>query len=141
MAKYVLIVDFQPGIDETPMEEWLPEEVEAHTAHYRAINRELLATGELVQTEILTVPDLAKVGTSDGITVLLERMTHNPVVTVNRAVAAAMVDGPAAGLTILDGLDGSMAGSHRVGPRSERICSSWPATPTERSRTIGPPPA
>ena len=45
---------------------------------------------------------------------LLERMTHNPVVTVNRAVAAAMVDGPAAGLTILDGLDGSVAGSHRV---------------------------
>ena len=45
---------------------------------------------------------------------LLERMTHNPVVTVNRAVAAAMVDGPAAGLAILDGLDGSVAGSHRV---------------------------
>ena len=45
---------------------------------------------------------------------LLERMTHNPVVTVNRAVAAAMVDGPAAGLTILDGLDGSVAGGHRV---------------------------
>jgi predicted RNA polymerase sigma factor len=45
---------------------------------------------------------------------LLERMTHNPVVTVNRAVAAAMVDGPAAGLTILDGLDDSVAGSHRI---------------------------
>jgi predicted RNA polymerase sigma factor len=45
---------------------------------------------------------------------LLERMTGNPVVTVNRAVAAAMADGPAAGLAILDGLDSSMAGSHRV---------------------------
>jgi len=44
MAKYVLIVDFQPGVEETPMEEWQPEEVEAHMAHYRAINRELLAT-------------------------------------------------------------------------------------------------
>ena len=62
MAKYVLIVDFQPGIAETP------EEVEAHMAYYRALNRELLATGELVQTEILTGPDLAKVVTSDGIT-------------------------------------------------------------------------
>jgi RNA polymerase sigma factor (sigma-70 family) len=45
---------------------------------------------------------------------LLERMTANPVVTVNRAVAAAMADGPAAGLEILEGLDDSVAGSHRV---------------------------
>lgn len=39
---------------------------------------------------------------------LLERMTGNPVVTLNRAVAAAMVDGPAAGLSILDGVDDGM---------------------------------
>ena len=32
----------------------------------------------------------------------LEEMTGNPVVTVNRAVAVAMVDGPAAGLALLD---------------------------------------
>jgi hypothetical protein len=68
MAKYLLIVDFQPGVSETPMEEWRPEEVEAHMAYYRALNRELLASGELVQTEILTGPDLAKVVTSNGIT-------------------------------------------------------------------------
>ena len=68
MAKYVLIVDFQPGVAETPMEEWQPEEVEAHMAYYGALNRELVASGELVQTEILTGPDLAKVVTSDGIT-------------------------------------------------------------------------
>ena len=68
MTKYLLIVDFQPGVAETPMEEWLPEEVEAHLAYYGTLNRELLATGELVQTEILTGPDLAKVVTSDGIT-------------------------------------------------------------------------
>lgn len=40
----------------------------------------------------------------------LERLTGNPVVTVNRAVAAAMVDGPAVGLALLDGLD------DRLGP-------------------------
>jgi RNA polymerase sigma factor (sigma-70 family) len=45
---------------------------------------------------------------------LLDRMTGNPVVTVNRAVAAAMADGPSAGLSILDGLDDPVAGSHRV---------------------------
>ena len=44
---------------------------------------------------------------------LLEGMTGNPVVTLNRAVAAAMADGPAAGLAILHGMGGSMAGHHR----------------------------
>ncbi|WP_421743724.1 RNA polymerase sigma factor [Cellulomonas sp.] len=39
---------------------------------------------------------------------LLERMTGNPVVTLNRAVAASMVDGPAAGLAILDGVDDAL---------------------------------
>lgn len=36
---------------------------------------------------------------------LLERMTRSPVVTVNRAVAVAMVDGPEAGLHLLDDVD------------------------------------
>jgi predicted RNA polymerase sigma factor len=45
---------------------------------------------------------------------LLEQMTGNPVVTLNRAVAAAMAEGPSAGLAILDGMDGSMAGHHRL---------------------------
>ena len=36
---------------------------------------------------------------------LLEQLTGNPVVTLNRAVAAAMADGPAAGLALLDGVD------------------------------------
>ncbi|GIG22045.1 RNA polymerase sigma24 factor [Cellulomonas chitinilytica] len=36
---------------------------------------------------------------------LLEQVTANPVVTVNRAVATAMVDGPRAGLALLDGVD------------------------------------
>jgi RNA polymerase sigma factor (sigma-70 family) len=45
---------------------------------------------------------------------LLERMTGNPMVTLNRAVAAAMVDGPAAGLALLAGLEGPLAGHHRL---------------------------
>ena len=45
---------------------------------------------------------------------LLERMTGNPVVTLNRAVAAAMADGPAAGLALLDGIDERMAGHYRL---------------------------
>ncbi len=42
---------------------------------------------------------------------LLERMTGNPVVTLNRAVAIAMVDGPQAGLALIDGLE---LDSHRL---------------------------
>src|SRR5207247_6041972 len=45
---------------------------------------------------------------------LLERMTGNPIVTLNRAVAAAMVDGPAAGLALLAGLEGRLPGHHRL---------------------------
>jgi len=66
MARYLLGVNFQPGVVDTPMEEWKPEEIDAHLNYYRALNKELTASGELVQTEILTGPDLAKIVTSDG---------------------------------------------------------------------------
>jgi RNA polymerase sigma factor (sigma-70 family) len=45
---------------------------------------------------------------------LLERMTGNPMVTLNRAVAAAMVSGPAAGLRLLETLDDRLAGHYRL---------------------------
>lgn len=45
---------------------------------------------------------------------LLERMTGNPMVKLNRAVATAMVDGPVAGLALLDTLDDQLAGQHRL---------------------------
>ena len=47
---------------------------------------------------------------------LLERITENPMVKLNRAIAAAMVHGPEAGLVLLDELaqDRRMAGSHRI---------------------------
>jgi predicted RNA polymerase sigma factor len=43
----------------------------------------------------------------------LERMTGNPMVTVNRAAAAAMAEGPAAGLAILDSVAGQLGDHHR----------------------------
>jgi RNA polymerase sigma factor (sigma-70 family) len=47
---------------------------------------------------------------------LLERIAPNPVVTLNRAVAVAMVHGPDAGLALLATLDTDdrMTGNHRV---------------------------
>jgi hypothetical protein len=73
MAKYLLIVDFQPGIAETTMEEWEPEEVTAHLDYYRALHRALVESGELVESEVLAPPNLAKIVTSDGVS--------SPVVT------------------------------------------------------------
>jgi predicted RNA polymerase sigma factor len=47
---------------------------------------------------------------------LLERLTPNPMVTLNHAVAVAMVQGPQSGLDLLGVLDGDerMAGHHRL---------------------------
>ena len=71
--KYLLIVDFQPGNESRPMDDWKPDEVEAHLDYYRALERELIASGELVDSVVLTGPDLARIVRSDG--------TSAPVVT------------------------------------------------------------
>jgi len=66
MPRYLLTVTFEPGVVDTPMEEWKPEEVDAHLDYYRALHKELVASGELVQSEVLAGPDLAAIVTSDG---------------------------------------------------------------------------
>ena len=68
MPKYLLAVNFQPGVVDTPMEEWKPEEVTAHLDYYRALHRALVDSGELVESEVLAPPNLAKIVTSDGTT-------------------------------------------------------------------------
>ncbi|MDP9936557.1 RNA polymerase sigma factor (sigma-70 family) [Paenarthrobacter nicotinovorans] len=45
---------------------------------------------------------------------VLEAVAPSPVVTLNRAVALAMVKGPAAGLELLAGLDAELGRSHRL---------------------------
>ena len=75
-----------------------------------------------VQAAVAAVHDEAKhVEDTDWPQILalygvLERLSANPVVSLNRAVAAAMVDGPAAGLDIVEALDadGRLAGHHRL---------------------------
>jgi hypothetical protein len=68
MTRYLLVVNFEGGVVETPMEEWKPEEITGHLEHYRALHKELVDSGELVQSEVLAGPDLAKIVTSDGAT-------------------------------------------------------------------------
>ena len=47
---------------------------------------------------------------------MLKRMSDNPMVALNHAIAAAMVQGPATGLVLLDALDSDprVAGHYRV---------------------------
>jgi RNA polymerase sigma factor (sigma-70 family) len=45
---------------------------------------------------------------------VLERMTGNPMVTLNRAVATAMAYGPKDGLALLDGLEEQLGDHHRL---------------------------
>ncbi len=52
----------------------------------------------------------------------LEALTGSPVVRLNRAVAVAERDGPAAGLALLEGLDSDLPHSHRLaGVRAELL--------------------
>jgi len=64
MAKYLLIVDYRPGVVDTPMEQWAPGEIKAHMDYYEALNIELRANGELIDGNALTGPELAKVVTA-----------------------------------------------------------------------------
>jgi predicted RNA polymerase sigma factor len=45
---------------------------------------------------------------------LLEQMSGNPVVTLNKAVATAMAEGPQAGLAVLDTVDAQLHGHYRL---------------------------
>lgn len=75
-----------------------------------------------VQAAIAAVHDEAKsAGDTDwaqilGLYGLLQRMSDNPMVTLNHAIATAMVHGPAAGLARLDALahDPRIEGHHRL---------------------------
>src|SRR5881397_3129858 len=61
MTRYLLGVNFEGGVVDTPMLEWKPEEITAHLDYYKALHDELVASGELAQSEVLVGPDLAKI--------------------------------------------------------------------------------
>ena len=68
MTRYLLAVNFEGGVVETPMDEWNPDEITAHLDYYKTLHQELVSSGELVEFEVLAGPDLAKIVTSDGLT-------------------------------------------------------------------------
>ena len=73
---------------------------------------------------------------------VLERIAGNPMVTLNRAIAIAMVHGPAAGLDILKTLDAdARIPATIVSMPSAHICSNSTAMTQRRSSSIAPQPA
>ena len=72
---------------------------------------------------------------------LLERMSDNPMVALNHAIAVAMVNGPAAGLELLDTARGDAATDRSLSPRRRSRAPARdgrrPSRP--RSSTTGPP--
>ena len=89
MKRYMLLVNFDGGTVEAPMDEWKPEEVAAHMDYYRALNKELRETGELVEAEALAGPDLAKIVTADGLTAPV--VTDGPFQEIKEWVAGYMI--------------------------------------------------
>src|SRR5438477_11226781 len=61
---------------------------------------------EAVQAQETDWPQIA------ALYAVLERVQQTPIVRLNRAVAVGMAEGPAAGLTLLDGLDDELAHFH-----------------------------
>jgi len=53
---------------------------------------------------------------------VLEELSGNPMVTLNRAIAAAMVKGPQAGLDLLRPLDAKLAGHYRLDAVRGHLC-------------------
>jgi predicted RNA polymerase sigma factor len=70
---------------------------------------------------------------------LLEQMTGNPVVTLNRAVAMAMVHGPSEGLSVLESAEAALKGHHHV-TRSVPTSLNCPANRRPRPPITRPPP-
>ena len=89
MKRYMMLVNFDGGTVEEPMDQWKPDEVEAHMDYYRALNKELRETGELVDVQALAGADLAKIVTSDGRTAPV--VTDGPFQEIKEWVAGYMI--------------------------------------------------
>lgn len=79
------------------------------------------AVGEYqVQAAIAAAHDIAlRVEDTDWVQIrglynLLERMTDNPMISLNSAIATAMIEGPEAGLKLLESVEPRLAGHYRL---------------------------
>jgi hypothetical protein len=64
--RYLLLTKYDETLSVGPMTGWDPEDVTAHLEYLKALNQELIDSGELVDMQALTGPELAKIVASDG---------------------------------------------------------------------------
>lgn len=68
MTRYLLLTKYGGGAKGVePMANWDPEDIKAHLDFLAAVNKELIARGELVDGQALAGPELAKFVSSDGV--------------------------------------------------------------------------
>lgn len=69
--RYLLLLNATAGERDWGIYSWPPQDIEAHVAYWRSLNRELRESGELVTIEALTAPKEAKLvrSGSDGLPV------------------------------------------------------------------------
>jgi len=66
MTKFLVLTKYG-GSDAPPIADWKPGEMQAHLDFLRALNKDLVRRGELVEGQALAGPELAKIVTSDGV--------------------------------------------------------------------------
>ncbi|WP_174562490.1 YciI family protein [Nocardia acidivorans] len=65
--KYMPLKTYSPAAYcDTPINEWAPEEIQAHIDFQRALGEELAKSGELIDAQGLAFPDEARLVCSDG---------------------------------------------------------------------------
>ncbi|MFE3445370.1 YciI family protein [Nocardia sp. NPDC059180] len=65
--KYMLVKTYGRTANcDTPMNEWAPEDIQAHIDFQRALGGKLAAAGELVDAQGLAGPEEARIVSSDG---------------------------------------------------------------------------
>ncbi|UJW29305.1 YciI family protein [Saccharothrix sp. AJ9571] len=66
MPKFLLLMNYSHIEGVPPITTWTPEEINAHIEFQHQLGRELADRGEVVDTQGLAGPELAKIVTSDG---------------------------------------------------------------------------
>jgi hypothetical protein len=66
MARYLVLTRHDEGLSAPPMAEWHPDDLTALLVYLRELNQRLIESGELVEANALTGPELAKIVVADG---------------------------------------------------------------------------